>query len=464
MAGNPRIGLFRANAFARPVASFLFAATNRLIGNAEDPTVGTTPFTALNSYSAPGLAAQVEDIIIAYNDLRFLRGRAWGLSQISGAIAGTPNASLRRQVMIGNIVERIGDTAEPFYAFGEDTSATMTYNIIEANSFVGDRANTFYSDPLPATLAAVDTQRNQALVNRVANNCFDWLPTKHDDFNDPTAAQRRGTANGYRPQMVEAWSMLYGVGHEGNVDHNRVSGGNFPLEFSGLRSRNGYAGQLNPQFASDRSIEGPDGLAAPGGGDYTPAATAPAAGRGLRGNSDVDAVGRLRTLPFTAGALQVAAIDLLAQPAQSGHSVTAPALALVPAAPLAPAGARSGTLAGAATLGWLAGLDPAAAVCGTRAGAAVLDWRADLVPVASALDSAASATGLMLTLALLPGSAILLTGAAGSEIEAMSRFLHPDPALLATGAAAARLTLPPGTPVATIIIGADPRTLTPFRP
>jgi hypothetical protein len=93
-----------------------------------------------------------------------------------------------------------------------------------------------------------------------------------------------------------------------------------------------------------------------------------------------------------------------------------------------------------------------------------LDWRADLVPVASALDSAASATGLMLTLALLPGSAILLTGAAGSEIEAMSRFLHPDPALLATGAAAARLTLPPGTPVATIIIGADPRTLTPFRP
>jgi hypothetical protein len=189
----------------------------------------------------------------------------------------------------------------------------MSYNIIEANSFVAERSNLFYSDPAVASLADADTRRNQAFVNRVANNFFDWMPTKHDDFFEATTAALRGNGNGYRPQMVEAWSMLYGVGHEGNVDASRVDS-NFQLQFSGLRSVTGYTGQLNPQFADDRSIEGPDGAAATGGGDYTPGATSPLLARVTRGQADVDFLGNSRTIPADAGAIERsgAAFDIAA--------------------------------------------------------------------------------------------------------------------------------------------------------
>jgi phage tail protein X len=308
IAGSPRIGIFRNNEFARGVSSFLVAVKNKVIGNSDVDTP-TFAFTALAGYAAPTVAGQVEDTFIAYNDFRKLRGRAYSPVYLDSATAGTPNPSLRRFAMIGNIMERIGADPQPFQTYGEGFSATMSYNIMEHNTFVAERSNLFYSDPFVSTLADADTKLNQAFVNRVANNFFDWMPTKHDDFFEATTAALRGNGNGYRPQMVEAWSMLYGVGHEGNVDASRVDS-NFRLEFSGLRSATGYAGQLNPQFTDDRSIEGPDGAAATGGGDYRPLAASPLLARVVRANADVDFAGVTRIGAAAAGALEAVASGL----------------------------------------------------------------------------------------------------------------------------------------------------------
>jgi hypothetical protein len=239
--GNTRAGFMRASEHSRSAAYGLFVAKNRLIPGTEDTFVGSTVVTAHIGWANATLAGQAEDIIITGNDLRYLRGRAWAPASMTAAAAGTPNPSYRRQAFIGNVCERIGSDPQPFYSLGEDISATMSYNIIEGNSFIGDRANTLYSDPLPTTAGETNTLLNQAFVNRVANNAFDWLPTKHDDFNDPQSATQRGGGSntGYRPQMIEAWSMLYGVGHEANVDTRRGTAGapnNFALEYSGLRT------------------------------------------------------------------------------------------------------------------------------------------------------------------------------------------------------------------------------------
>jgi hypothetical protein len=165
-----------------------------------------------------------------------------------------------------------------------------------------------------ANITDVDTQQNQAFVNRVANNIFDWMPSKHDDFSDPAVQAARGTANGYRPQLVDCWSMVYGVGHEGNVLTQRAAARlatilTFTIEFTGLRTIDGYSGVLAPLYTDDKSIDGPDGIGALGGGDMTLQAGSPAMARVVRGNTDRDFVGIARQAPGAAGAYE--SLDVL---------------------------------------------------------------------------------------------------------------------------------------------------------
>ena len=303
-ASNTRVGLMRGCEHSRQVSNFLCAVKNRLMSGTEDTFVGASVVSAFSSWALPTVAGQVEDLVVAWNDVRSLRGRFFGFGTLPAATAGTPNPSVRRNAVIGNVVERIGSDPQPFYSIGEETSATMSYNIIEGNTFVGERTNTFYSDPVPTTILESNTQLNQAFINRVAGNAFDWLPTKHDDFNDPETSGVRGSADGYRPQMVAAWSMLYGVGHEGNFDARREGGDLFPLQYSGPRSTAGYAAPLAPLYTDDNSILGPDGAGATGGGDYTLQAGSPLIGRVTRGQADVDFTGTARATPADAGAFE----------------------------------------------------------------------------------------------------------------------------------------------------------------
>ena len=231
------------------------------LGNAVDsfaPAAGTSSDNSAtggwnNQTVGAGDLGSQEDVIIAGNDLRNLTVRAWKPPLLAAATAGTPNNSYRRLVFADNLCERngAGSSGEPLWSMGEDESATISYNIVEGNTFVGERCNMMYSDPLPATVAETNTLLNQAFGNRVANNSFDAAFTKHDDYADSQSQSLRGT-NGYRPQMIEAWSVLYGVGWEGNYDFGRsVASGNFLWSYFGRRGVQVLAG--NPGWPADRS-------------------------------------------------------------------------------------------------------------------------------------------------------------------------------------------------------------------
>jgi hypothetical protein len=408
-----RSGLFRANQHSRGAGGLAYIK-NSFISSAIDTTVTGSP-AAMIGWSAPTLPGQAEDGIAAFNDMRSCRGSVWGYSVLPAAAAGTPNPSMRRYAFVNNLCERIGSDPGPFWSAGETGSFTMSYNIVEANSFVGERANAFYSDPVPVTVADTNTQLNQAFVNRVANNYFDWFPTKHDAFASPSSLSVRTAAGvpnptGYRPQMIEAWSHTYGVCHEANVDGGRTGGGNFALEYYGARSSLYSNGA--PGFVSDRSVLG----SGAGGGDYRPAAASVLAGRVLRGNSDRDLAGAPRRGFATAGALQAVAVEVV------------------------PATAASANLAGPSLLGLALGLVPMAALHLAAATGTVVAAVVDLLPRGAAMAFSSLGAGLQ-------------TGT--------SALLAPAGATLTLGNAAVALLVPAGVVggFQTLRIGADLRTV-----
>ncbi len=457
-SGNPRCGVFRANEFSATVQA-LAVIRCRWIGASEDGAVGAAIRNATTGWSSPALAGQAEDIVLAWNDFRHVRARIWSPASLPAATAGTSNPSIRRNLLLGNVCERIGNDPAPFYSLGEDVSATMTYNIIEANSFVGDRANTLYSDPLPANVADTDSQRNQALVNRVAGNAFDWWPTKHDDFEDSTTKSLRSAAGitpatGYRPQMVEAWSALYGVGAHGNHDAGRTGNGNFALEWPGLGSV--QTTSVAPAFTLDASLLG----TGTGGGDYRPGPLSPLAGRVRHGNSDSDFGGQLRRVPATAGAWQANPAQVAAAAARSVQAAARTSVAL--ALPLLPLGAGHGNQTAATMVGWNGFLAPAAGLLGLDDGGAIVAWSAELAAADAAHPTA-------VTLATVAWQARLVVGDAALGILDNATLVGSDAAaILAAGTsilrfadAAAPLLLPAGitTAVRALAIAADPRRL-----
>lgn len=370
-----QVGLMRNCEWSRTAAASAIIG-GRFIRESEDGLIGGST-DAIGGMGTPTLGNS-EDTVITGVDLRGVRGRVMAVAGIPAATAGTPNQSVRRAIFVNNQCERINDT-QPFFSNGEDSLATMSYNIVEGNTFAGERCNLFYSDPPVTTAALTYTQLNQAFGNRVANNAFDWAATKHDAFFDSAVAAIRGNGDGYRPQSVETWSILYGVGWEGNIDFGRhPSAGNFKFEYFGRRSAQVIGGA--PAYADDRSVFGTGA----GGGSYRPSATSLAIGRGRRGNVDRDRTGTARGATFASGANE------------------APAAAAVV---LAPAGARSASLAGTPLLGWSGALSPAGARSLQLATSPVVRWSATLSPDGSSLASLAGSPLLSLdTLILAPAS------------------------------------------------------------
>ncbi|TRW14368.1 hypothetical protein [Glacieibacterium frigidum] len=321
-----------------------------------------------------------EDVVITGVDLRSVKGRAWTTVAVPAAMAGTPNPSYRRLAFVNNLCERIGTDQQPFFSFGEEILATMSYNIVEGNSFAGERCNLFYSDPPVTSVADTNTVLNQAFGNRVANNVFDWAPTKHDAFNDPQTATMRGTPNGYRPHMVDTWSITYGVGFEANVDFGRhASAGNFAFEYMGVRSVQTVGAAAN--WPDDRSAYG----TGTGGGTYRPAATSLTAGRARRANVDRDRTGAVRGTTFASGANDVPAVVAVA---------------------LAPAGALSASGSGSPLIAWAGELGPYGARSLQLATSPATFWSAELMPAPSMLASLAGSPLLTLeTVMLAPASA-----------------------------------------------------------
>ena len=353
-----RFGLLRNCEWSR-AAEASAVIGGRFIPASEDLFVSAVTGGVGGWGGASDIGAQ-EDIVLAGIDLRSVKGRSWVPTGATAASAGTPNTSFRRQVFANNLCERFGTDPQPFWSLGEDVSATMSYNIIEGNSFVGERCNIIYGDPFPTTLAETNSLVNQAFGNRVANNSFDWAATKHDAFNDSQSAALRGGTNGYRPQLTETWSTTYGVGFEGNYDWGRhASAGNFRFEYFGRRGVQAIAGV--PDWLADRSTFGSP---ATGGGSYRPPASSPLTGRALRGSSDRDRAGVSRVAPFASGALE-------------------PLLTFA----LAPAAASSAIRSGTALVGWRGALNPDPGTINGRVSTLALTLGASGLAPASARQS-----------------------------------------------------------------------------
>lgn len=208
-------------------------------------------------------------------------------------------AQLVRPMIVNNVIERVGASPEPMMAFGENALERATHALIEGNSFIGERTNLLYNDPpdLVSTDIHVDC--------RLANNYFDWLPTKHDDFyDDTTAASNSGAPNyGYRPWLTEGLWFQDGCNCEGNVQGRRLGSGNFEQHGRGIgavANPSAATGQGNawPKFTDDRSAMG----SGAGNGDYRPAAGSPLIGAASRANLDVDGAGVARGATFASGA------------------------------------------------------------------------------------------------------------------------------------------------------------------
>ncbi len=354
---------------------------------------------------------------------------------------------------------------------GEDESCQMSYIIHEGNSFVGDRTNLYYSDPVPTTNNAnfatgVDGQYNIAFCNRLANNFHDWQPSKQDDFNDPTAISVRGggSATGFRPQMVYAWGPHYGVGYEGNFEAGRNIAYIGLHEYFGLRSRGALsAPAVDPLFVNDLSINGPSGLSAPGGGDYTPGAASPLKGRVLRGNTDVDIFGTARVVGGAAGAIEPAgALPTALSPngTRSSQMASEPFVGLV--LPLAPATGRSGHAAAATAVGWSGVVTPISATLADRAANTITGLGLTLTPAGARNGQAAQAAGLGVAGVLAPASSQLgcTVGAAAIDVSGGGPALVPNVSAMQLLPAPA-LLLPDGALAAlhTLFVRADPRTL-----
>ena len=420
-----RFGLIRACEASRRVEGLCVLGHRFISGGAGgEDSFQTAEENVISGWSGLVTAGAAEDVVTAGGDFRFVKGRVWTPVPLGAATAGTPNQSYRRLVFANNLCEKIANVGgAPFWSMGEDELATISYNLIEGCTFIGERVNCMYGDPLPTTIAETNTLINQAYGNRVTNCSFDWLPTKHDDFNDSQSQILRGT-NGYRPQLTETWSVTYGVGWEGNYDWGRhPAAASFNFEYLGRRSIKVLAG--TPAWPDDRCNL--SGGTTSGGGSYKPAGASPLVGRGLRASVDRDRTGAARTIPFASGAVDTPAAATVAVAPASGllaSRSSGPALAW--AGGLVPAGTRSATTASQPLLRWFAVLTPNGSSLASRAGASVVGFAAMLSPAGGmhALASGGPAIGID-GVTLLPAGGVASMADIGAAVLPELLFLTP---------------------------------------
>jgi hypothetical protein len=318
---NRFVGLLRASQISRRSGGQCIVK-NRWIGKVEDgfTTANTIEGFATNPQSTN--LGGLEDFVVAYNDVRYLRWTAVNGASAPAAISGvSPQITrFRRHLIMNNVFERISttngvtpDTDDSFLIYGESSYCVMDTIIIEGNTFAGAKYNAFYNDPVPVTLTDVNTMNSLAVRIRHANNAADRNASKQDDFSDGTTNAIRVAAGGgepakqgYRPVLTDCWSVHYGCGMEGHVDFGRKGTISvFRREFSGLRGIQ-YGTPTTPGWTNDRSEAGND----LGGGDYTPTASSPLLNRIKRANSDVDFAGNFRVVNGASGAIEASGVFL----------------------------------------------------------------------------------------------------------------------------------------------------------
>jgi hypothetical protein len=160
----------------------------------------------------------------------------------------------------------------------------------------------------------------------------------------------------------------------------------------------------------------------------------------VRGNGDVDADGLTRRVPFTAGAFQAAAVDLV------------------------PVSTRLG-LSGATSISWSATLAVASGAVALTAGHASLAWSGGLAPSMAHHIVAAGSPQLHVAMTLAPSRGVqpMRTGTTIVALAMSNAPLGVDGAAMLHRAGQSMLLGDDARAAATLIVGPDPRTLVPTR-
>jgi hypothetical protein len=333
--------------------------SNKWIGASDPDCANGIGVVAFSSWAGITTAKEhAEDTFVAFNDARGIFGICYAVTSVPAAIAGTTLSSQRRHVLMGNVFERAGANASIVHihqGYGENTSLEMSYNIDEGNTIVGERRGIYYSDPVPTSLADVNSQTNLAYCNRFANNADDITVCKTDNFGDDTTMTYTtalpttdGRHWGYRPACIGTWSAMYGVDQESNVDFGRYSQVGLlstPYRFQeyfGLGGTQINLGAIaDAKYTADYSSNGTQA----GMGDYRPVAGSLLIGRARTANTDTDLNAVVRGVTFASGAFEGIMTDTALVPDGARHSMTATAT----------------------TVGWQTSLAPAASILPQRA-------------------------------------------------------------------------------------------------
>jgi len=203
---------------------------------------------------------------------------------------------------INNLVEKVGtdtQTATAMWADGVTVDAEQV--IWWYNTVVGERSNTGYNDKTPASL--------RTNWSYIGNSC-DWIPTKHDIFNQGTGGE------GPNPTRIKGWPVNYGVGFHHN--HSvQADGGTFaPIYFGVDGTRQSSAG-----YTLNASESGTNA----GGGNYTPAVGSTLIGRIPFAEQPIafDRAGNTRSTSSTAVGAFAAQSELIATAFEISGGATA---------------------------------------------------------------------------------------------------------------------------------------------
>ncbi len=390
---NQVFSILRSCAHSRPAAALVMANNRFVLAlDATIPTGGGMPITNF-PYPSALTEDQANDRFIWGNDYR--GSRATNSFCVFDRYLTGGYATIRRLVMVNNLSEKYAVATGPVWKYGEQMGPAGTQEaaigwVVEGNTFVGDRINQLYNDPLCSTLLHTTTINNITRSCRHANNYSDRYATKHDAFEDGIVAALRGGGawQGFRSHLTQGWQYLFGGLSEGNVDGWRFPGG--PLGGAtpngrGLRFRmnplNNYVdgtGDMTwPGFVSDQSVYGSNA----GLGDYRPAVGSPLLGQAVTGCIDVNRDGSARGSSWAAGSEGAAVVS----------------------ADLAPDAASHPSFAGTAEIAWLGALAVQGGSHATASGDAVLQpgvsAAGDFTPLTRVVEVAADARTVRVELA-----------------------------------------------------------------
>ncbi len=410
------------------------------------------------------------------NDLRFLNGApAFVMQNVAysalpaGLVLGKTYPAASRHGFVNNVGEIYGGQSPLWYGVGENTTAMSSENVIEGNTFAGDRVNAWYNSLTLATIALNDIEDCQARVNRYANNVTLKNATKQDAYFDPVVqALRIGVAlsstrnkayavgaqivivgspanvyqctattgntaatggptgtgsaitdggatwqwvatetrqHGYRPQALGMWSAAYGVGFEGNID---------------LESANDSLG--SPEYYFEFYGVGSQSLYVDGitiaTGPFTLDKSGTANRQPYQPLPDNNGGGNYTPLttgsgPYILGRAKSANVDVDQRGLARSIPFAAGALG-VPAFSLTPAPDRQASRATSPVSGWATTLPLAGNALATRAAVTMTGWTATLRPAGAATTTRAAMTLTGWATTLGARGAVLATRAAAS--------------------------------------------------